>query len=160
VHHPASAAVSAARGAAPIVEANKDRDVLLNFKKQDYWHFNDCDFTGSAANIEKTYTDVVNDLDPKRSDASAHAAELYGNLLHTVQAFYAHTNWLELLQPADAYGCAMQGDHQPRLVDVGYGAWPGMAPWAPTAGVVFVQGDPPPGESVTWCAGTRRVWRQ
>lgn len=141
-----------------IVESNKSRDDLLYFvtRKRDFWHFNDCDFAGSAANIEATYEAVLEHLEPARPAGPVRAAELYGNLLHTIQDFYAHSNWTELRQPGPDE-CSPEVDEQPSIVDATFGEWLPMVPWSVRNGVVFVQGEPPPGYAVSWCPHSKKA---
>ena len=51
---------------------------------------------GSFDYIQKTFRDAVSHLNPADPDPF-HAADNFGKLLHTVQDFYSHTNWINLL---------------------------------------------------------------
>ena len=51
---------------------------------------------GSFDYIQKTYRDAVSRLNPADPDPFR-AADNFGKLLHTVQDFYSHTNWINLL---------------------------------------------------------------
>jgi hypothetical protein len=55
------------------------------------YHSTGCDFQGNTENINSLYDQVVSSIDDK--DAMA---ETFGLLLHPVQDFYAHSNWIEL----------------------------------------------------------------
>jgi hypothetical protein len=70
---------------------------------------------GSFDYIQKTYRDAVSHLNPADPDPF-HAADNFGKLLHTVQDFYSHTNWINLLNltspapisPEDLYDTSLQ----------------------------------------------------
>src|SRR5918998_2518421 len=55
------------------------------------YHSTGCDFQGTTENINRLYDQIVSNIDDK--DA---IAETFGLLLHPVQDFYAHSNWVEL----------------------------------------------------------------
>ena len=55
------------------------------------YHSTGCDFQGTTENINRLYDQVVSNIDDK--DAMA---KTFGLLLHPVQDFYAHSNWVEL----------------------------------------------------------------
>ena len=59
-------------------------------------HFDGCDFQGGSQFIRDQYTDEVivefNPANPKPFDAT----DEFGQLLHTAQDFYSHSNWVEL----------------------------------------------------------------
>jgi hypothetical protein len=65
-------------------------------------HFESCRFAtdgedgGSADYIRNTYGNAIAYLDPANPDPFR-AADFFGKLLHTVQDFYSHTNWINLL---------------------------------------------------------------
>jgi hypothetical protein len=91
-------------------------------------HFESCRFAtdgdkpGSADYIQMVYRAAINKLDPASPDP-AEAAYNFGNLLHTVQDFYAHTNWINLLNltgPAVA--------HPSDLLDRTLGVYPSLSP--------------------------------
>jgi len=149
-----------------IVAANRGRDDWwLPWRKADKWHFNDCDFAGSSKNIREGYRSILDKVEP-RNGASHYncAAHVYGELLHTLQDFYAHSNWVELLQPGGGL-CAVNSDTQPELLDDGYGNWPLLQPWSNVRGVVVVQGelDETPfandyrPERLEWCSDTKKA---
>lgn len=58
-------------------------------------HFDGCNFSGTAANIRTWYNDAVASLDPANFDA-VDAAFSFGKILHAIQDFYSHSNWVEL----------------------------------------------------------------
>jgi len=61
----------------------------------DKWHFNDCDFKGAGENIELLHTTIINSRNSE--DSPDTGAIEFGRLLHTVQDFYAHSNWIETI---------------------------------------------------------------
>ena len=73
---------------------------------------------GSLDYIQKTYRDAVSHLNPADPDPF-HAADNFGKLLHTVQDFYSHTNWINLLHLAGG-NSASPAD----LFDNTLGPWP------------------------------------
>lgn len=60
-------------------------------------HFDNCYFEGGIEQIETKWSGIYRH--PHRR--SLHALGLFGNLLHTVQDFYAHSDWVEyhIMQP-------------------------------------------------------------
>ena len=76
---------------------NVDYDVVHVFESEA--HFDNCKFLESSNNINSLYNQAVTALttnpQPTPADFSM-AAEAFGQLLHTVQDFYSHTNWVEL----------------------------------------------------------------
>jgi hypothetical protein len=65
-------------------------------------HFESCRFAtdgdkpGSMDYIRQTYHDAIANLNPVDPDPAL-AATYFGNLLHTAQDFYSHSNWINLL---------------------------------------------------------------
>lgn len=60
---------------------------------QDFRHFDDCEFDGSAAYMNRRYDEIrerLSDLDP------FYAALNFGRALHPAQDIYAHSNWVEI----------------------------------------------------------------
>jgi hypothetical protein len=56
-------------------------------------HFDDCEFNGAADFIKGSYRVAQNGLtDVKPWVTTA----MFGNILHVVQDFYSHSNWVEL----------------------------------------------------------------
>jgi hypothetical protein len=115
----------------------------------DGWHFNDCEFEGTAQNIRNTYGRVLNELESTDGRAAmTDAPEHFGTLLHAVQDFYSHSNWVELHEQAGE--CGVAGDPLRELVDDRYEDWIDMAPWRDRGGFMFVEGEPPAGAEVKW----------
>ncbi len=84
------------------------------------FHLYSCDFQGATENIKSLYdqlvTNIKNNID---------APETFGRLLHPVQDFYAHSNWVEL------------GKND--LIDNGDGKWIVLKPFQEYKGVSIVQ---------------------
>jgi hypothetical protein len=59
----------------------------------DYRHFDDCDFDGATAYINRRYDQIQDEL----TDHDPYDAALnFGRALHPAQDFYAHSNWVEI----------------------------------------------------------------
>ena len=99
---------------------------------QDQIYFDDCEFNGSAKFIRDRYRAAISGLADNKLWV---ASENFGRLLHTVQDFYSHSNWVELF-PLHG-GKVTQAD----LVDLG-GADATLAKhWYAPAGGEVVRGD-------------------
>lgn len=84
-----------------IIKGNLERDHWwFVWRKSDKWHFNDCDFSGSTKAINLEYEEVISAFNPDNRDKPNWffeiAAYKFGKLLHAIQDFYAHSNWVEL----------------------------------------------------------------
>jgi hypothetical protein len=95
-------------------------------------HFDACMFWESGQNINEKYGSLLT-LDPSLS------AYRFGELLHPVQDFYSHSNWVEI--------------GKDRIVENGTGYyWTAFVGWQPLFSaddVLVVQGDLPDGWSMT-----------
>ncbi|WP_269585592.1 hypothetical protein [Roseibium sp. Sym1] len=76
-----------------VVAANIAQDL---FQTKSFIHFDNCDFPGGIGHIDDEWNAI--DTQGNRSDA---ALVSFGALLHTVQDFYAHSNWIELHLDSD-----------------------------------------------------------
>ena len=137
-----------------IWEGNFAQDNLLgDFRTDGKRHMESCRFRdeerpdheiapGSIEYIRSTYRNAINLLDPAAPNPME-AADRFGKLLHTVQDFYSHTNWINLLgitEPTPA--------HPSDLFDRTLGEWPLLNPLDPVRddiilGQVPVEGLPP-----------------
>ncbi|MBZ8135075.1 hypothetical protein [Afifella sp. IM 167] len=72
-----------------VVAANIAQDLL---QTQSCVHFDNCDFPGGISHIADEWN-VIDQLADKHPDVALGA---FGALLHTMQDFYAHSNWIEL----------------------------------------------------------------
>jgi hypothetical protein len=85
-----------------MVEGNLSQDDGRSDKNAATHHVDDCDFSGSTGYIRSRY-ESVNPLPPGlgvvpwllRTPAAGSAYQ-FGRLLHPVQDFYSHSNWIEL----------------------------------------------------------------
>jgi hypothetical protein len=104
-------------------------------------HAQNCRFRDSAAYINMRYRQVVDALrEPQENDPNR-APRLFGHILHGLQDFYSHSNWI----PKPPQGLGIRG----RLLDSGLGLWPLPAPYSTLfEDVVVVEGDPPQGVGV------------
>ncbi|MBI3071827.1 MAG: hypothetical protein HYY84_06815 [Deltaproteobacteria bacterium] len=56
-------------------------------------HFDDCDYEGSTKRIRKEFKAAVQEI--VKSKKQLAGADEFGAALHTIQDFYAHSNWVE-----------------------------------------------------------------
>lgn len=100
------------RVSAQVAGANLAQDNFCN--KRDAYHFNDCAFAASSVFIRERYAAIVAAVDAAERHAEANcettrcpnldvAAQSFGAILHAIQDFYAHTNWL-LVDDSLAFG--------------------------------------------------------
>lgn len=85
-------------------------------------HFDSCRFREGTDYIWGKYVQLVSKLDPANPDVFS-ATDDFGKLLHPVQDFYSHSNWISLLglhdgSPVDASV----------LIDATVGDWPQLHP--------------------------------
>ena len=59
----------------------------------DDWHFDDCELDGAVEFINDRYDSTQSAL---ANRSAFGATDQFGNLLHTVMDFYAHSNWVEM----------------------------------------------------------------
>ncbi len=113
-----------------------DVAVDISYSDRSDYHFDGCKFQESRTNINNRYIAAVGDLDP--ANPSLLDAELnYGTLLHVVQDFYSHSNWIE------TGGSGI-------LVDNGLALWKTLGRGTITKGVIVVEGENyPPGYGAT-----------
>jgi hypothetical protein len=90
------------------------------------WHFDNCLFQQATQTINNSYGIALTALDPSDPDLDA-ALTAFGELLHPVQDFYSHSNWIEL--------------EKIELIDDGLGLWTVLEPFSVVKGVVVVQGE-------------------
>ena len=93
------------------------------------YHFDNCEFRGSSNTINSLYNRAINSLNPSSPDI-ADARNAFGQLLHTVQDFYSHSNWVEL--------------GQTDLVENGLNLWHVFSPFEVYRGFVVIQGEDAP----------------
>ena len=149
-----------------VVDGDVGRDNLkCIWRKADRWHFNDCDFLGSSQTIRQTEDKIAAAFaTPINQGNAERMAWHFGTVLHAVQDFYSHSNWVELQQPGGGK-CATDDSLQPDLVDSKYGKWPLMKPWTQIGSVVIVQGDTEseafkeqfPIGKLRWCPGVKKA---
>lgn len=124
-----------------VIDGNLGRDFLpAIWRKADEWHFNDCEFDGASRAIRETYDEAVTLLSEGGDTPSEDAATQFGVILHVVQDFYAHSNWVEL-QLDDGAACDTRSANGQAagIVDDGFESWPAMRPWSTIRGTVVVQ---------------------
>jgi hypothetical protein len=74
-----------------INSGDEGADKIGEFCHREY-HSTGYDFQGTTENINRLYDQIVSNIDDKDTTM----AETFGLLLHPVQDFYAHSNWIEL----------------------------------------------------------------
>ena len=98
-------------------------------------HFDACHFSDAVEVINEHYLDddvsgaggVLAEFDPE-SPSPFDAADEFGQLLHTVQDFYSHSNWVEM--------------GRTDLLDGGTARWSPLTPWSfIRSNVVVMQGE-------------------
>ncbi len=111
-----------------INSGDEGADKIEEFGHREY-HSIGCDFQGTTENINSLYGQVVSSIDYKDT-----MAKTFGMLLHPVQDFYAHSNWIEL----------GRNDLIESSID---SKWPVLKPFQEYKGVIIVQiGDERKGE--------------
>ncbi len=89
-------------------------------------HFDDCHFAGGSAKINANLTDARVDADPKSFD-SGDLADKWGQMIHTAEDFYSHSNWVDTGQTT--------------LIEPGVGFWNGLSPYSIHDGAMIVEGE-------------------
>ena len=111
----------------------------------DYRHFDDCDFNGATAYINRRYDEIQKGL--SRHD-TFYAAKNFGRALHPAQDLYSHSNWVEIGFPLTDDPATPQlveggGVTQADLIDLS-GAQASLAQrWFAPAGGGLVRNDAP-----------------
>lgn len=77
-----------------IVKANKDTDDLPNQFNSEK-HFDDEDFPGGSKRVMDLKERVISKVTAQEPESTSARNDL-GTALHTIQDFYAHSNWVEL----------------------------------------------------------------
>ena len=120
-----------------IVAGNHDEDegAAENLAER---HAQNCRFRDSADYANMRYRQVVDALRAPQSNDPNRAARLFGHILHGVQDFYSHANWI----PTPPQGLGIRD----RLLESGLGLWKKPEPYSVLFGdVVVIEGDPPEG---------------
>jgi hypothetical protein len=104
-------------------------------------HAQNCRFRDSAAYVNMRYRQVVDALRQPQANDPDRAARLFGHILHGVQDFYSHSNWI----PTPPQGLGIRN----RILDSGLGFWAQPAAYSILFDdVAVIEGDPPQGVSV------------
>jgi hypothetical protein len=98
-------------------------------------HFDDCHFSGSAARINKNLTDALDQANPKDFD-SGDLADQWGQVLHPIEDFYAHSNWINTGFFEDEANELLTTP-----LDTGLGFWDPLKPYSMHHGVMLVEGE-------------------
>jgi hypothetical protein len=123
-----------------IVDGNEDEDQGAEADLAER-HGSNCRFRDSAEYVNMRYRQVVDALhEPQASDPNR-APRLFGHLLHGIQDFYSHSNWI----PTPPQGLGIRH----RILDSGLGFWAQPEPYSKLFDdVVVVEGNPPQGVSM------------
>ncbi len=93
-------------------------------------HFDDCHFSGSADRINHRLQDARMDANPTAFD-SGDLADQWGQALHPIEDFYAHSTWVESFWNAPAIP----------IIDNGLGFWDQLEPYSVHHGRMLVEGE-------------------
>jgi len=99
-------------------------------------HFDHCGFTRSTDYIYGEYAQAIDAFDPENASFDWNAGwAAFGRLLHTVQDFYAHTNWVEIASDRpDKYAAPGLQWEDLGIFERGLGFWKDYGPgWNPLA---------------------------
>lgn len=104
-------------------------------------HGCNCLFRAGAQYVNMRYQQVVEALRAPQAGDPGRAPRLFGHILHGVQDFYSHSNWI----PTAPQGLGIRG----HLLDEGLGEWTVRDPYSRVfEDIVVVEGDPPSGVTV------------
>ena len=78
-------------------EANEDSDYDGSMRPVSRYHMDNCRFVETFALMRESYDALVTALSPSAYDRATAIAK-FGIILHQVQDFYAHSNWVEARQ--------------------------------------------------------------
>lgn len=124
---------------------NVGRDITdvidIKYLDEDYepsHHFDACNFSESSAFINKLYHSMISlsqDYSTIDSDKAGSLTDLFGQVLHTSQDFYAHSNWVETFP----YTFPIP------LIDNGLSKsfWDPLTPYSLHSGVYLIEGENP-----------------
>lgn len=101
-----------------IVTSDVDQDLGINAQLVHAQHFDDSYFAEGAAHINSFYTTALHYALPQFFDPTE-VAKAFGAALHTIQDFYAHTNWVDVGETG--------------LIDSGLGYWGNLSATNATA---------------------------
>jgi hypothetical protein len=123
---------------------------LGDFRNDGQRHFESCRFVpeppkpGSIDYIRSTYQNAIGYLNPADPNPVV-AADRFGKLLHTVQDFYSHTNWINLL---NLTGSAQVSSAH--LFERTLGEWPLLDWLGPVRDGIILGQVPPNGLPAGW----------
>ena len=115
---------------ADINDEHVQQDTLGQFNQAN--HFDGSHFSDAANNINAWYMEALRYADPD-DFRQEEAADSFGKVLHAVQDFYSHSNWVELQEA----GRIPRGT----LIDTGSGYFSNLAPYSIHHGAMIVQGE-------------------
>lgn len=115
-----------------INDENTDQDFLGQFNQG--FHFDGNHFSAGAGFINGWLNDAIGVANPEAFD-SEELAGFFGRILHSIQDFYSHTNWVDM--------------GRSDLFETGTGLWNVLVPYSTVNGVVMVEGPLPSGVTAT-----------
>jgi len=81
---------------AQIIAANFSQDSLINLVGKPYLHFDDDEIAASLAYVDGLAARITAVMTEPGADIGAAQRQTFGQLTHTVQDFYAHSNYVDL----------------------------------------------------------------
>src|SRR5437773_7781380 len=111
---------------ATIVDQHRVQDTVDPNGDTAAYHFDGCYFDEGATTINSRYHTIQNNSNPASFNSGTVARE-FGKIMHAVQDFYAHSNWVET-------GLTT-------LVDGGNGLWNSLAPYMIRSGAIIIEGE-------------------
>ncbi len=81
---------------AQILAANFEQDALRNLVGKPYLHFDDNKIAESLAYVDTCFERIATVMAHADVDVGAEQRRIFGQLSHTVQDFYAHSNYVNL----------------------------------------------------------------
>lgn len=89
------------------------------------YHFDNCRFLETTARLRNQYSTLVRYLDPN-AFRDKDAQRIFGQILHTMQDFYSHSNWTEHQKARATMNIVPLGDFLPRQLLPGMYVGDGM----------------------------------
>lgn len=105
-------------------DENEGTDGGSSQLKSEY-HFDNCRFQEASNRLRIGYASLITQLNPNAFDNSG-AQRSFGRLLHTVQDFYAHSNWTENQVMRGTSNIISLGDFMPKLLTPGMNVGDGL----------------------------------
>ena len=111
---------------ARIIDKNVDQDGGDTAGQPDL-HFTNCLFAKSSFYIQDQYRNIMAALTSEPTPDTTTATLRWGQLLHPVQDFYSHSNWVD----PEPMGLGFGTTHDGFLLDAGLANWRPIEPYQP-----------------------------